>query len=64
VPAAAGSGKVVRLNRSVAWENVVTGLTFTTAMTFPATAIYISICGYHGGTGASQVVRVNGSDDD
>lgn len=57
-PPAVGSGKVVRLNASGGWDDVVTGLTFPTAMTFGEHGdLYISNCGYHCGPGGGQVVR-------
>lgn len=67
-PPAAGSGKVVRLNAAGGWDDVVTGLTFPTAMTFGDDGdLYISNCGYHCGPGGGQVVRARiagDSDDD
>lgn len=66
-PPAAGSGKVVRLNASGGWDDIVTGLTFPTAMTFGEEGdLYISNCGYHCGPGGGNIVRarVPGSSDD
>ena len=57
-PPAAGSGKVVRLNGLGGWDDLVTGLTFPTAMTFGKDGdLYISNCGYHCGPGGGQIVR-------
>jgi hypothetical protein len=59
-PPAAGSGKVVRLNGSGSWDEVVTGLNFPTAMTFGKDGyLYISNCGYHCGPGGGQIVRAS-----
>jgi len=59
-PFTAGSGKVVRLNRSGGWDTVASGLNFPTAMTFgPDGKLYVSNCGFGCPPGAGQVVRIN-----
>jgi hypothetical protein len=59
-PPAGGSGKVVRLNASGGWDEVVTGLNFPSAMTFGKDGyLYISNCGYHCGPGGGQIVRAS-----
>ena len=53
-----GTGKVVRLSREGMFEDVVTGLTVPTGMTFgPDRALYISNLG-DGPTGSGQILRV------
>lgn len=53
-----GAGKVVRLNRKGVIEDVVTGLTVPSAMTFgPDSALYISNAGA-APAGAGQILRV------
>jgi LPXTG-motif cell wall-anchored protein len=59
-PTAAGSGKVVRMTASGAFEPVATGLTFPTAMTFgPDGKLYVSNFGFGLPPGMGQVVRVD-----
>ena len=54
-----GAGKVVRVNRSGNVEDVVTGLSFPTGMTFgPDHRLYISNFGV-GAPGSGQIVRVD-----
>ena len=53
-----GAGKIVRLNRAGVIEDVVTGLTGPTGMTFgPDNALYLSNFGAAPG-GTSQILRV------
>ena len=59
-PQAAGTGKVVRVNKDGTLTTIATGLTFPTAMTFnPAgDALYVSNNGFTPGPGAGQIVRI------
>jgi hypothetical protein len=58
-PFEAGTGKVVRLTSQGQWEDVATGLTFPTSMTFgPDGKLYVSNFGFGAPAGAGQVVRI------
>jgi hypothetical protein len=58
-PFEAGTGKVVRLTNQGQWEDVATGLTFPTAMTFgPDGELYVSNFGFGAPPGAGQIVRI------
>lgn len=59
-PSAAGSGKVVRVNRDGTLTTIATGLVFPTAMTIgPDNALYVSNIGFGVPTpGAGQIVRI------
>lgn len=60
-PAAAGSGKVVRVNSDGTLTTIASHLTFPTAMTFgPDGDLYVSNFGYGiPGAGAGQIVRID-----
>ena len=56
------TGRVLRAGRDgrIDGEPIATGLMFPTAMTLgPNGDLYVSNCGYGGGPGAGQVVRVD-----
>jgi len=56
---APGSGSLVRQNAAGAWETVVSGLDFPSAVTRgPDGAFYISECGYHCAPGEGRILRV------
>jgi len=58
-PAAAGTGKVVRVNGNGSLTTIASGLTFPTAMTFgPDGALYVSNIGFGAPAGAGQIVRI------
>lgn len=55
-----GTGKVVRVQRDGTIEDVVTGLTFPTGMTFgPDRALYVSNFGGEAGTSTGQILKIN-----
>jgi hypothetical protein len=60
-PAAAGSGKVVRVNSDGSLTTIATGLTFPTAMTFDqdGDALYVSNFGFGVPPGMGQIVRID-----
>jgi hypothetical protein len=64
VPAAAGSGMVVRVNADGSLTPIATGLVFPTAMTFgPDGALYVSNFGFGVPTpGAGQILRISFSE--
>ena len=60
-PAAAGSGKVVRVNDDGKLTTIASGLTFPTAMTFnlDGEELYVSNIGFGAPPGAGQIVRID-----
>jgi len=59
-PAQAGSGTIVRVNRSGSVDTVLTGLSFPTAMMFgPDGKLYVSNLGFAAPPGAGQILKVD-----
>jgi sugar lactone lactonase YvrE len=59
-PAEAGTGTIVRVNRSGGVDTVLTGLSFPTAMIFgPDGKLYISNLGFGAPPGVGQILKVD-----